>query len=85
MTAGLQIEFVAVPRTDNIPLLAEAQARALFVGGDQLFDLIENLALTDRAAGMRAHILIRHHPIAEAEDANFQSIEREDAIASFAA
>ena len=83
MTAGLQIEFIAVPRADDVPLLAETQPRALFVGGNQLFDLIENLALADRAAGVRAHILIGHHPIAETENTHFHRIERKDAIIAF--
>src|SRR5271154_5890067 len=76
MAAGREIEFVAVPRADDVALLAEAQPGALLVGGDDFLDLMENLALADRAAGMRTDILISQHFAAGPENADFDIVQR---------
>src|SRR6516164_414975 len=58
MAAGGEIVFVAVPRADDVALLAEAQSRALLVGRQHFFDLVENFSLADRAAGMGTGVLV---------------------------
>ena len=80
MAAGREIVLVAVPRADDVARLAEAQAGALLVGGDDFLDLVEDLALANRAAGMRAHVLVGEHLAAVAEDADFELIHRENPI-----
>src|SRR5208282_1761502 len=80
MAAGREVEFVAVPRADDVPLLAEAQPGALVVGSDHFLDLIENLALANRAAGMWADVLVGQHFAAGAEDADFDLFKRENPI-----
>src|SRR5271168_3077290 len=80
MASGRQVEFVAVPRAYDVALFAEAEPRALLVWRDYFLDLIENLALADRATGMRTDILIGQHLAADAENADFERFEREDPI-----
>src|SRR5271169_3987266 len=80
MAAGRQIEFVAVPRADDVALLAEAQPRALLVGRDDFLDLMENLALANRAAGMRANIFISQDLAAGTENADFESFQGENPV-----
>jgi hypothetical protein len=60
--------------------LRRSEARALLVWRDYFLDLIENLALADRAAGMRTDILIGQHLAADAENADFERFERENPI-----
>src|SRR5271167_1716095 len=78
MASGRQVEFVAVPRAYDVALFAVAEPRPLFVWRDYFLDLIENLALADRAAGMRTDILIGQHLAADAENADFERFEREN-------
>src|ERR1700688_4242113 len=80
MTAGGEIEFVAVPRADDVALFAEAQPRALLVGREHFLDLIEDLALANRPAGMRTDVLVGQHFAAGAEDADFKLFHRENPI-----
>src|ERR1051326_2302169 len=80
MTAGGEIEFVAVPWADDVARFAEAQAGALLVGCDHFLDLVKDLALADRAAGMRADVLVGQDLAAGAEEADFESFAREYAI-----
>src|SRR5712691_3210119 len=80
MASGLEIELEAVPGTDEVALLGEAQAGALLVGGERLLDLVEDLPLAHRAAGMRADVLVGDDPVAEAKDADLDVVDREDAI-----
>jgi hypothetical protein len=80
MTAGREIEFIAVPRADDVALLAEAQAGAFLIGRDDFLDLIENLALADRATSMRSDVLIGQHFAAGAEDADFEVFKGKDSI-----
>src|SRR5580693_4155859 len=77
MAAGCEIVLVAVPRADDVARFAEAQTDALLVGGDHFLDLVENLALANRTAGMRTHVLVREQLAAVAEDADFELIHRE--------
>src|SRR5580704_10799446 len=80
MAAGLQIELEAVPRTHEVARLGEAQAGALHVGGERFLDLVENLPLADRPAGMRAHVLVGEDLVAEAEYPDFDVVDGEDPI-----
>src|SRR5262249_41420386 len=80
MAAGGEIELVTVPRADDVPLLAEAQAGALLVRGDEFLDLMEDLALAHRTAGVRADVLIGQHLAAGAEDADFKLLHGEDLV-----
>ena len=43
MASGREIEFITVPRADDVALLAEPQARALLVGRDDFLDLMKIL------------------------------------------
>src|SRR5579862_1979270 len=80
MATGGEVELVAVPWANDVALLAEAQPRALLVGGDDFLDLMKDLALTDRAAGMRADVFVGQHFAAGAEDAHFELLDRKDPI-----
>src|SRR5579863_4555371 len=80
MAAGGEIVFVTMPRADDVARFAEAQPGAFLVGGDDFLDLVEDLALADRAAGMRAGILVGQHLAAGAEDADFEFVDGEDPI-----
>ncbi len=80
MAAGGEIEFIAVPGTDDVALLAEAESRALLVGGDDFLDLVKDLALTHRTAGMRADVLVGQHLAAGAENADFEVFQGENPI-----
>src|SRR5579862_3768899 len=62
VAAGLEIELVAMPRANDVAPAGEARAEALHLGRQQLLDAVEDLALADRAAGMRARVLVRHDP-----------------------
>jgi hypothetical protein len=75
MATGFEIELVTVPWANDVSLFAKSQAGAFLVGGDELLDLIENLALAHRAAGMRADVLVGNHFVPLAKDANFYGIE----------
>src|SRR4029077_7013985 len=75
MAAGGEIEFIAVPRANDMALLAELQAGAFLVRRDHFLDLVENLALTHRPAGMRAHVLVGEHFAAGAKDADLELVE----------
>src|SRR5271154_3331528 len=80
MASGRQVEFVAVPRAYDVALFAEAEPRALLVRRDYFLDLIENLALADRAASVRTDILIGQHLAAGAENADFERFKRENPV-----
>jgi hypothetical protein len=77
MAAGRKIEFIAVPRADDVALFAEAQAGAFLFRCYYFLDLVENLALADRAAGMRTDILIGEHVAAGAKDPDLDVVEGE--------
>src|SRR5437660_10193478 len=80
MAAGLQVELEAVPRTHEVARVREAQAGAAHVGRERLLDLVIDLALAHRAAGVRAHVLIREDFLAEAEHADLYAVDGKDAI-----
>src|SRR3984957_12818136 len=80
VAAGGEVEFVAVPRADDVALLAKAQPRALLVGRDDFLDLMEDLALANRAAGVRADVFVGQHLAAGAEDADFELFHGKDPI-----
>src|SRR5262249_5816946 len=80
MAAGGQIEFVTMPRANDVALLAKAQPGAFVVGRDHFLDLVETLALTHRAAGVGTDVFIGKHFRAGAKDADFEFIDGEDPI-----
>src|SRR5262249_50896415 len=58
VAAGFDVEFPAVPGTDDVALLGETQAAAGLVRRKLLLDARNHLALTDRTSVVRAMILI---------------------------
>src|SRR5262249_2687444 len=80
MASGGDVELVAVPRTDDVARLGKAQTRAFLVRRQHLLDLIENLALTYRPAGVRTHVLVGNDLVAGPEYADFDFFEREYTI-----
>src|ERR1700727_2240317 len=80
MATGVEIEFIPMPGTHHMPVLGESQAAAGLVRHYDLLDSIEQPALTDRPAMMRAAIFIGDEPVAKPEDANFQLTDCNDAI-----
>src|SRR5262249_48586532 len=58
VAAGFDVEFPAVPGTDDVALLGETQAAAGLVRRKLLLDARDHLALTDRTSVVRAMILI---------------------------
>jgi hypothetical protein len=77
MAAGRKIEFIAVPWADDVALFAKAQPGTFLFRRDHFLDLVENLALADRAAGMRTDIFIGEHFVAGAKNPNLDVIEGE--------
>src|SRR5262249_48802469 len=63
VAAGFDVEFPAVPGTDDVALLGETQAAAGLVRRKLLLDARNHLALTDRTSVVRAMILIRHQAV----------------------
>src|ERR1700720_3677021 len=80
MAAGGEIEFIAMPRANNVTLLAEPQAGTFLVRRDHFLDVVEDLALTDRPAGVRANVLIGKHLTASAKDADLELVDSEDSV-----
>jgi len=76
MAAGLDIEFVAMPWTDNIGLsLREHEPETLAIGGDVLFNTRQDFALANRAAHMRANVPIGAELPLDAKYANFDAVD----------
>src|SRR5215468_10453345 len=67
VAARFDVEFPAVPGTDDVALLGETQAAAGLVRRKLLLDARDHLALTDRTAVVRAMILIRHQAVTSAK------------------
>src|SRR5579885_441972 len=80
MATGGEIELIAVPGADDVALLAKSQPSAFFIRRDDLFDLMKNLALANRAAGVRTDVFVGQHLAASAEDADFEIIEGKNAV-----
>ena len=63
-------------------LLGEPQAAAGLVRRQLLLDARDHLALTDRAAVVRAKILVGHQAVALPEDSELEGVDAEHAIAA---
>src|SRR5437016_1701673 len=68
MAAGFDVELPAMPGADDVLLLRKALSPAGLVRGKHLLDTRDHLALTDRAAVVRALVLVGHELVALAED-----------------
>src|SRR5262249_34957649 len=82
MAAGLDVELPAVPGTDDVLLAGEFEPAAGLVRPQFLLDARDHLALTDRAAVVRAEVLVGDEPIALPEDAELERIDPQHAIAA---
>ena len=76
VAAGLDVEFPAVPRADDVALLGETQAAAGLVRRKLLLDARDHLALTDRTAVVRAMILVGDEAVALAKNSELESVDR---------
>ena len=68
VAAGLDVEFPAVPGTDDVALVGEPQAAAGLVGRQLLLDARDHLALAHRAAVVRTIILVGDDAVALPEN-----------------
>src|SRR5215472_6226150 len=82
VAAGFDVEFPAVPGTDDVALLGETQAAAGLVRRKLLLDARNHLALTDRTAVVRAMILVGDQPVAFAENSKLEGIDPQHAVAA---
>src|SRR5690242_21506502 len=80
MATCLKIEFIAMPRANHVPVPAEPHPAARLVGHDDLLDLVEQPALTYRAAMVRTAVLIGNKPFAQAKHADLQLADGKDAV-----
>src|SRR4051812_35185587 len=83
MAAGLDVELPAVPGADNVALLREPQPLAGLVGRQFLLDARNHLALTNRAAVVRAMVLVGEQLVALPEDAEFEAVDLQHAVVAF--
>src|SRR5262245_30785247 len=81
--ARLEIEFPAVPGTDDVALLGETKPAAGLVGRKLFLDARDHFSLTDRTAVVRAMILIGDEAIALAKNSEFERVDPQHAIAPF--
>src|SRR5262245_12841436 len=80
VAAGFDVEFPAVPGTDDVALLGETQAAAGLVRRKLFLDARDHLALTDRTAVVRAMILVGHQAIAFAKNSKLERVHPQHAI-----
>src|SRR5262245_38421394 len=81
MLAGAQIELEAVPRANDVLLrLREAHSEARLVRCDMLLDLGHDLALTDRAAHVRAVVLVGDEIAVEIEHCDLDAADLHHAM-----
>src|ERR1700759_5655163 len=79
MRAGADVEFEAVPGADDVRLrLGERHALAGLVLGDDLLDLGDHLALTDRSAHVWAQVEIGVELAVELEHPDLEVAEADD-------
>src|ERR1700759_4478743 len=82
MRAGADVEFEAVPGADDVRLrLGERHALAGLVLGDDLLDLGDHLALTDRSAHVRTQVEIGVELAVELENPDLEVAEADDLAA----
>src|SRR5262245_51043114 len=82
VAAGFDVEFPAVPGTDDVALLGETQAAAGLVRRKLFLDARDHLALTDRTAVVRAMILVGHQAIAFAKNSKLERVDPQHAVAA---
>src|SRR4029079_15290631 len=82
MASGLDVELPAVPGTDDVFLLREAQAAARLIRRQLLLDARNHLALADPAARGRAMVLVGEEPVAAPEDAELERVDTQHAVAA---
>src|SRR5262245_49786094 len=83
VAAGLDVEFPAVPGTDDVALLGEPKAAAGLIRPQLFLDARDHLALTDRTAVMRAMILVGVETIALAKNPELERVDPQHAVAPF--
>src|SRR5262249_41647938 len=76
------VELPAVPGTDDVLLAGELEPAAGLIRPQILLDARDHLALTDRAAVVRAEVLVGQEPVALPEDAELERIDPQHAIAA---
>src|SRR5262249_57455139 len=63
VAAGLDVEFPAMPRADDVTFFGETQPAAPLIRRELFLDPRDHLALTDHAALLRPILLLSHHPV----------------------
>src|SRR5262244_3598808 len=82
VAAGFDVEFPAVPGTDDVALLGETQAAAGLVRRKLLLDARDHLALTDGTAVVRAMILVGHQAVAFPKNSKLERVDPQHAVAA---
>src|SRR3954454_8447350 len=83
VAAGLDVEFPAVPGTHDVALFGEPQAATGLIGPEFLLHARDHLALTHRAAVVRAIILVGNDAVALPEHAELEGIHAQHPVATF--
>src|SRR5262249_30329725 len=83
MAAGLDVEFPAVPRADDVVLLGGTQPAAGLVRRKLFLDARDHLALTDRTAVMGARILVGDEAVALPKNSDLERVHPQHAVAPF--
>jgi len=82
VAAGLNVEFPAVPRTDDVALLGETKSAGGLIRRELFLDARDHLALADRPAVVGAMILVCHEAVALAKNAELEAIDPQHAVAT---
>src|SRR5919204_1816560 len=83
VAARLEVELPTVPGTDDVAPLGETKAAAGLVRRKLFLDARDHFSLTDRAAVVRAMILIGDEAVALAENSDLERVDPQHAIAPF--
>src|SRR5580704_4241046 len=82
MAAGTDIEFIAVPRADDVGLsFREHEAAAFAVRGNILLDARQDFSLTYRATHVRADISVSVELAFHMKDANLNAMDLDHSAA----
>src|SRR5262249_44269439 len=82
VAAGLDVEFPAMPRADDVTFFGETQPAAPLIRRELFLDPRDHLALTDRAAVVRAIVLVGDKAVAFAKDSELEAVDPQHAVAT---
>src|SRR5262245_17653227 len=82
VAAGLDVEFPAMPRADDVTFFGETQPAAPLIRRELFLDPRDHLALTDRPAVVRAIVLVGDKAVAFAKDSELEAVDPQHAVAT---